>query len=248
MKLLDEVVPSDLPTYPGAFLGFTRSGRPIRLAAGGAPEDGDAEDTDDDGADGDQDEDWTPPTREEFARVQAKLSKANGEAASRRRWLEEHGIDPRSGKRLDADEDDESGADDTTEQSNTKDDGKAKRRQRQIEVKLARREATLKKAVINSTLKSELVEAGWNGKGDNRVMRLLDLDEIDVDDEGNVTGLDDQIAELKDEFPEWFKRTRNRGGAEGGARDVDGADKSTKGAKGNKNWLGKMEERWESGK
>lgn len=238
---------SDLPTYPGALLGFTKHGVPIRLIAGGAPEDDTTDDgDDDDDAQGDGDDDWTPPTREEHERMQSKLSKANREAASRRRLLEEHGIDHRSGKKLDADDDDESDTDDTADAKAKPE--KPKRKSKAAEIRAARREEALKKAVVTSTLKSELATAGWNGKGDGRVMRLLDLDEIDVDDEGNVTGLEDQIAELKDEFPEWFKRSRNSGATSGGARQIDGAEKTTKGSKSSKGWLETVNERFESGK
>lgn len=38
-----------------------------------------------------------------------------------------------------------------------------------------------------------------------RLLKLLDLDNVEIDDDGNIDGLDDVIAELKEESPEFFK-------------------------------------------
>jgi hypothetical protein len=41
-------------------------------------------------------------------------------------------------------------------------------------------------------------------KGIPRLIRLMDLDEIDIDDEGDVSGLDEEIDRLKADYPELF--------------------------------------------
>jgi len=64
-------------------------------------------------------------------------------------------------------------------------------------------------------------------------MKLIDLDGIDVDDDGEITGLTEQIEELKTDWPEFFKRQRavpsKSGGGSGQngtpAGNVDTADK-----------------------
>ncbi|ROZ58667.1 hypothetical protein EEB12_01150 [Rhodococcus sp. WS1] len=57
-----------------------------------------------------------------------------------------------------------------------------------------------------------------NGITNTKITKLLDLDQIELDDEGNVTGLDEQIESVKSEFPELFETKRS-------VPKVDAADK-----------------------
>lgn len=57
-----------------------------------------------------------------------------------------------------------------------------------------------------------------NGITNTKITKLLDLDQIELDDEGNVTGLDEQIETVKSEFPEFFETKRS-------VPKVDAADK-----------------------
>lgn len=57
-----------------------------------------------------------------------------------------------------------------------------------------------------------------NGITNTKITKLLDLDQIELDDEGNVTGLDEQIKSVRTEFPELFETKRS-------APKVDAADK-----------------------
>lgn len=192
-----------------------------------------------------EEDEWQPPSREEWEATNSKLKRANAEAAQRRKWLEEHGVNPRTGKR--ADEDDETGDDDQEEQQ------PAKRRNNTAARKAALREARLRTALVKTASKAALTDAGWNGKGGALITRLLELDDVDVDDEGNVVGLDAQIEEIKAELPDLFKRTRSRRTDDesgdrpvrrSGASAVDGADrKSTGGSQ--KTWLDRMNDQFE---
>jgi hypothetical protein len=60
-------------------------------------------------------------------------------------------------------------------------------------------DAKLKKIAARSALAA----AGLQGKPD-RLVAVLNLDAIDVDDDGNVAGLDKEIAQLKADFPSLF--------------------------------------------
>ena len=51
--------------------------------------------------------------------------------------------------------------------------------------------------------RSALVTAGLVGKPD-KLAAILDLDAVDVSAEGNITGLDKQIADLKKDYPALF--------------------------------------------
>ena len=52
---------------------------------------------------------------------------------------------------------------------------------------------------VNTAAKAALAEAGLS-VGTDRFLKMLDLSSVEVDDSGNVSGLEDQIADLKEEF------------------------------------------------
>lgn len=51
---------------------------------------------------------------------------------------------------------------------------------------------------INTAAKSALLEAGLVAS--ERFVKMIDLSTVEVADDGTITGLDDQIAELKEDF------------------------------------------------
>ncbi len=228
-------------------VGITQMGTLVYPVKGGAPEDdGGAEDEGtedvDEGTDEEEEDDYTPPTKEEFLRMQTGLKKANKEAAQRRHWLDEHGIDPRTGKPYDSDGDGEEetlkpgpvkkrkAADDDEDDTPTGiDPAELLKFQKQARIdakRSAQKEARLMQALGKSAAKSALAEAGWNGKAANVIERMIDLSEIEIGDDGEVIGLEEQIAEIKSDMPEWFKQARQkRVRPAGSSADVDGADK-----------------------
>lgn len=155
------------------------------------------------------DDGWAPPTREEWDAHQEKLRQASAEAASRRKLLKANGIDPKTGTKLNPDPDPE-----PVDPAPAKDDGP--RGLTQAEMQRA-----VDKAVTETQLKGTrqmrtftvgfnkaLADAGWNGTRLDSLMKLLDLDDVDIDD-GEITGLTEQIESIKGEWPEFFKRSRN---------------------------------------
>jgi hypothetical protein len=199
--------------------------------------------------DAEPDDGWTPPTREEWEAQQAKLKSASGEAAARRKFLRAHGIDPKTGLKANPDPEPEP----DNEPAASKED--APRGLTQAEVQRA-----VDKAVTETQLKGTrqmrtftvgfnkaLSEAGWNGTRLDSLMKLLDLDEVDIDD-GEIIGLSEQIDSIKTEWPEFFKRTRpaNPSNGAGGsgqngvtAAKVDAADKKPP-APEPKDWVEKL--------
>jgi hypothetical protein len=176
--------------------------------------------------------DWAPPSREEYEKLLADKKKADGEAAARRKYLRQHGIDPKTGEKIQPDEPE-------PQPAAVKDD--QQQGMSQADLKRA-----IEKAVTETQLTGQrqmrtfavgfnkaLGEAGWNGTRLDSLMKLLDLDEVDIDD-GEITGLTEQLETLKAEWPEFFKRTRmasqsNVAGGSGQngvpAAKVDAADK-----------------------
>lgn len=56
-----------------------------------------------------------------------------------------------------------------------------------------------KKLFVNTSAKSALADAGLTN-GTDRFLKMLDLSTVEVDDDGAITGLDEQIKELTEEF------------------------------------------------
>lgn len=73
-----------------------------------------------------------------------------------------------------------------------------------------------------TAVKAAIAEAGGTKHAD-KLARLIDLDTLDIDDDGNIEGLKDAVEALKEEFEELFaeqapRRTRPAGGAAAGGR------------------------------
>jgi hypothetical protein len=227
---------------PGTVLGYRGNGMPIYNIAGGAIDVTDDDVTDSDDEDGDtdgstddtdsdtSDEDWTPPSREDWQKVLDAKKKADSEAAQRKRWLRENGFDPKTGKPIEkpkvALDDDE---DDTLPKATKKDDNvdaedllRATREkleknfQRQLERETVKAETRGRSTAYSliTEVPAALEEAGWNGKNLPRMIKLLDLDSVEIDDDGvDIDALSRQVTELKKDFPEFFKRARMKDAA-----------------------------------
>jgi hypothetical protein len=131
----------------------------------------------DNGTDSASGTDWKPPSKDEWDRQQRALTKANAEAKTRREALQ-------------------------ALQRKTEDEtGKAAREQAEAA------EKRYKPVAVRSAAKAAFLEAGLQGGTPERIaklVRMLDLDAIDVDADGDVTGLDAQVAAVKAEIPELF--------------------------------------------
>lgn len=206
----------------------------------------------------DDGDDWTPPDRQSWESVQDALNRANREAMNRRKvgkvmdrfgvtdatsfedFLRSRGIDPDTGERgsdddrgsFDADARDE-GVDDP---KLTKGVSKAQYEREKLRAEqrgAARAEAKYKDATILLAAENALRGAGWAGENLNLALRLIDPDRVDISMDGGeltIDGLEEQIAEVKDEFPNWFRpttkdRNTNRRRESAGARSVDGGNR-----------------------
>lgn len=135
---------------------------------------------------------WTPPTKDEHERMQRALAKANAEAKTHREKLT------------------------ALQRQNEDDAGKAAREQAEAA------EKKYKPIAVRAAAKAAFLEAGLQGGTPDRVsrvVRMLDLDSIEIDDSGDVTGLVDQVAAIKKDYPELFSPADKR------PPRVTGADK-----------------------
>lgn len=90
-------------------------------------------------------------------------------------------------------------------------------------------EQKLKPVVVNAAAKAALLAAGLNTTGDKtmkRLLRTLDLADIDIDDDGEVSGLDEQIDGIKEAFPDLFKKDEPAAPAKVRAPRLDAAGKN----------------------
>lgn len=205
------------------------------------------------------DADWTPPSREQFDRVQAALKRANSEAARRRTfgkqmeklgitdgdlgsWLAAHGIDPDNGTLytddvVDPDEPDgpDAGRDDREEEPPARRRGESRMNDREVvrQVRAAEqrgRQSTLSQLtpiLAQQAAESAMREAGFTGNREqmDRALRMIDARSIDVqiDDDGfDVVGIEEQVDEIRDTFPQLFEREEPRTQRTRSARDGDG--------------------------
>lgn len=159
--------------------------------------------TDDTTAEVDQPDEGQSPEdlRAELARIRAALTKANKEAATHRKAAE---AAARKGET----------------------DAEAKVREA-VEKATGDATTTWKRRVVNQAIKAALADAGYTGSVDF-ARRLIDSDAADVDEDGEVTGLDDQIRALKKEMPEKFTKrggrqvdAADRGGTNGGSKSAE---------------------------
>lgn len=144
-------------------------------------DDEDLEATDLDGQ-GDEGEgesgEWTPPTKDEWSKLQRQLKRANNQAVKYKQAAKEK---------------------ETTAPSDDEVEAAKAEAEKAVEAKYKTR-------IVNSEAASMLKDMGLKGKPD-RLLKLLDLDEIDVEDDG-VEGLEEQLDALKADFPDLFEDKR----------------------------------------
>lgn len=163
--------------------------------------DDDADSDDDDADDEDAEpapyvkDDGTPFTKADFDALQDVVKKERAKARAARK---EAGTGPKSAK-------DDAPAGDTPDLARLTLDA---------ETKAA---AAWKPLVIRGQAAAALKEAGLIGDP-ARLLKLIDVDDIDVDPEtGELDGLDEQVAELKKDYGQLFRRK--------GSRSIDAADR-----------------------
>lgn len=171
---------------------------PLNLQFFAADEESD-DDQDDDGSDEDEGEDDSPSLDEllkdkKFKKqYQAKLKE---QLAKRLKKFD--GIDPEEFRRL-------------KEQAEKKDDSEDKDKDSDETAKrLLRAERREKQALVKEF-------AAENGHSPKLLARLIDIDQIELDEDGNAENLEDLFEELEEEFPEYF-----------GQQDEEEEDKDTK--------------------
>lgn len=154
----------------------------------------------------DEDEDDPAKNLDEGAKaVLRKERKAARQANTRAKKAEEELARLKAGKAPSGDED------------------KAREREQEAEARGAKAGQEL---AIRSSVRAELIAAGLavgddKAKALKRAMRLIDLDDLSIDKDGSIDGLEDAIAELKEDMPGLFARSKKRRPINGGDERSD---------------------------
>lgn len=171
-------------------------------------EEEDDDDVDDD--DDDPDEDKTEDElKAELKQIRASLKTANGSSAKRRktiaelkRQIAEAGAKPKPKVKADDDEPVDLDAVRDAAKAEAKAEADKVRKADKAELALARAGVTPAKLA--------------------KAARLLDLDDIDLNDDGTLDGADEQIVELKKDWPELFATKRKPRQSVAGENDRGG--------------------------
>lgn len=214
------LVTSDRPE-PGTIIGWLRNGtKPVYVQAGGAEDDDDddtgidlegggtggsgASDDDEDDVEERDDEDEEPKPKPAAAKTAEKaykqsdidkltgaLDKERAASKAARAQVRELTTQLKTATKKPSTDEAEAALEAAREEA------------------VANTEKKLKPVVVNAAAKAALLAAGLNDTSDAKIkklLRTLELDDIDIDDDGEVSGLDDQIDGIKDAFPELFKK------------------------------------------
>lgn len=140
-------------------------------------------------------DEWEPPSREEWERTTKRLAEVNDEAKKHRLKAREQA---QKAEKAEHDGDETAAA--------------AAQKERDA----------WKPRVVKSAARAALLEAEAKPDRINRLLAMVDVDDCDVDDSGDVQGLADQIAEIKRDMPELFGSKR-RGRGDSGDKGDQGA-------------------------
>jgi hypothetical protein len=215
-------VTTDHIPQPGDLLGYV-NGQPVWLFAGGDEPQVEPDDTDD--AD-DATDDWTPPTRDEWDRLQAAKKRASDESAARRKYLQQHGIDHRTGEKAGGDEPPPPAPAEPAPAPAVDRVALQREIQAAVQKAVAKTELKYKPALEKNAVKAALDDSGCDPAYRDLIRNSLDLTDVEYDDEGRAVGLDDQIAALKIQYPQVFsKKSAPTPRRTGGAAEVDGGQR-----------------------
>jgi len=130
--------------------------------------------------DSEDESDWVPPTKADYERLQARLTKINAES-------KRHRLAAKAASTAATAEPDEDAVSKAVQAA----------------------EAKFRPMIVNGALRSSLAEAGLLGTPD-RLLKLVDISSIEIDEDGSVDSddLEDIVNELKADYPELFKKTR----------------------------------------
>lgn len=176
-------------------LGYRRDGRPIYQIMGAADKDDESSDEETEDEESDIDVEGEPESEEdeEEQKPAAKKAPAKKAAAKSTGAGYETALARERAARKTAER--------QLRELRRKNETDAEKAEREAEENAEKR---WRPAAIKAAARAALVEAKLKGDP-GRAVKLIDLDVIDIDEDGEVSGLDEQIAELKKDYAELFE-------------------------------------------
>ena len=188
----------DAPTLPFFVRSFAKAASGGKSASEDDEDDDDEDDEDDDDEDDDPDADKTDDElREELKKTRSSLAKANGQSAKRRKALRLREAEliearkPKPKKKGDDDDEGEHDLDSIRHEAKAEGERAGTTRAKKAEAKAA------------------LLAAGVNPARVTKATGLIDLEDLDLDDDG-LDGIDEAIDDLRKDWPELFARQRRQ--------------------------------------
>jgi hypothetical protein len=201
-----------LPYWARPGIRLIKKGDDDGTGAGGGGDEEDDDDDEDEDDDDDPDEGKSEEElRAELKAVRKSLSKANGSSAKRRahaKRLEAELEEARKGKGKKKTDDDDDELDVEAIRAQARSEGEKAGNDR---IKLAEVKAALAAAGIT------------DAKTRTRLARMVDLGDLDLDDDGEVDGIDDAIDTLREDLPALFEKPRRKRESVAGGSDRSGA-------------------------
>lgn len=189
---------------PGTVIGYRKNGDPIYVVAGGSPdEDAPADESVEDDAEEDADD------SEEEADDAGRDDSEEGEGSSSKKKVSDK-VDRAELQKVIKQRQDlkrrlreaEKRVEEAARQNETEAE---KARREAAEAARAEAEKKLKPVLIEKHIRGELLAEGIAKHKIGRLIKLMDLDEVEVNDDNEVEGVEEQIEELREQFPELFR-------------------------------------------
>lgn len=133
-----------------------------------------------------------------------KKEREEARVAERARVEEEYGVPAEEARRIIAEAQAREESQQTEVQKAQKQVQKVEQERNTVKEELDAAYAHIAEISQENALRSALAESGLNPKRVNIAIRSADMAMLDIDGDGNVSGVEDVITALKEESPEWF--------------------------------------------
>jgi hypothetical protein len=108
--------------------------------------------------------------------------------------------------------------------SDDKDEKETSEKLTKAEERAERAEAVATARAIQIALRDGLVEYKLDPRKAKAIEKLIDADDIDVDDDGSVSGLDEELERIAEEYPEWVVKSKAKSDEDEDEDDDDDSD------------------------
>ncbi len=165
-----------------------------------------------------------------------KKEREEAREAERKRVQEEYGVPPEEARRIIAEAKEREESRQTEVQKATRKLETEQTAHQKTKQELEDAYAHIAQMAQENALRGALTEAGVKPARIKAALRLADMDLLEVDGDGNVSGMEDAVSAIRDESPEWFadseppqrrapdaSRSRTQDGSAMGASDLDTA-------------------------